>query len=141
MTFDWSSCTSGFRDDLRRRVYSAAIKQSGSQIEVRFTEPAFVHNSANRGDLMTGRVDPNGMYLYADTGYYYWYYGAAFSPFLVELLPDNHRVTISGTAFLSQSGNRFSGAMQGSAMLGRRVAQGETFVGSCSAGNVNFERR
>jgi len=141
VTFDWSSCTSGFRDDLRRRVYTASVKQSGAEIEVRFTEPSFVHNSANRGDLMEGRVGPSGMYLFADSGYYYWYYGAPSSPFLVELLPDNHRLTTEGTAFLSQSGNRFSGAIQGSVMLGRTTARGETYLGSCSAGNVSFERR
>ena len=141
VTFDWSNCTNGFRDDLRRRVYSAAIKQSGAQIEVRFTEPAFLHNSANRGDLMTGRVDPNGMHLYADSGYYYYYYGAAFSPFLVELLPDNHRLAIWGTAFLAQSGNRFSGALEGSAQFGRGTGRNIAFLGGCNNGNVSFERR
>jgi hypothetical protein len=141
VTFDWSNCSNGFRDDLRRRVYGAVLKQSGAEVEVRFTEPSFVHNSANRGDLMQGHVDPSGMYLNADSGFYYSYYGAPSSPFLVELLPDSYRLTTTGAAFLPQSGGRFSGAMTGRAQLSRGSAQFETFLGECRAGSVSFERR
>ncbi len=138
--FNWSNCGASFPAELRQRVYIAVVKQAGSQIEVRFTEPEFVHNSANRGDLMTGRVDPAGIHVFADSGYYYWY-GAAYSPFLTELLPDNYRLVSWGEAYLIQSGNRFSGAMQGGASHYRWVGQSQTFLGSCSLANVMFERR
>ena len=141
VTFDWSNCASGFPTDLRHRVYSAVIKQSEAEIEVRFTEPGFVHNTANRGDLMEGRVGPSGMYLFADSGYYYAYYGAASSPFLTELLPGDLRLVTWGSAFLTQSGNRFSGAMDGGAWVYRRVGQTDTYLGGCNNGNVSFERR
>ncbi len=141
VTFDWSSCVSAFRNEFRHRVYSAVVKQSEAEIEVRFTEPEFVHNSANRGDLMEGRVGPSGMHLFADSGYYYAYYGAGSAPYLTELLPDNHRLVSWGTVFLTQSGNRFSGAIQGGAALYRRVGQNDTYLGGCNSGTVTFERR
>ncbi len=141
VTFTWSNCSNSFPNDLRQRVYTADVKQAGAEIELRFTEPSFVHNSANRGDLMQGRVSAAGMYLFADSGYYYGYYGAAFSPSLIEQLPDSYRLVSWGTAFLTASGNRFSGPMQGGATLSRRLTQSETFVGSCSAGNIVVERR
>jgi hypothetical protein len=81
------------------------------------------------------------VFLFADDGYWYWYYGAAFAPFLTELLPDSYRLITWGTAFLSPSGNRFSGAMQGGNQLYRRTPQGDTFIAGCSTGNVSFERR
>ena len=141
VTFDWSNCVNTFPNDLRHRVYGAVVKQAEAEIEVRFTEPGFVHNSANRGDLMEGRVGPSGMHLFADSGYYYWYYGASAAPYLTELLPDNHRLVSWGTAFLTQSGNRFSGAIQGGASLYRRVGLNDTYLGGCNSGNVTFERR
>jgi len=141
-TFEWSRCINGFRDDLRRRVYGAIVKQVGAQLEIRFTDAEFVHNSANRGDLMDGHVDPNGIYVFADSGYYYAYSGAASAaPFLTELLPDSYRLVTYGRAFLAQSGNRFSGKIDGGLELYRRVSQGDAYLGGCSDGNVTFERR
>ena len=139
-TFNWSNCGAAIPAELHLRVYTAVVKQAGSQIEVRFTEPSFVHNNANLGDLMTGRVDPAGMHVFADSGYYYWY-GEAYAPYLTELLPDGHRLVSWGEAYLMQAGNRFSGTLQGEAWLYRRVGQTQTFLGSCRVANVSFERR
>jgi hypothetical protein len=133
--FDWSSCTPAYRADLRQRVYGAVVTQSGAQIEVRFTEPAFAQDFLNRGNLMEGRVDSNAMYLFADRGDF------SYPPYLTELLPDSYRLVTSGTAFLTQSGNRLSGRFLGLALLSRKVPQSETFHGECTAGNVSFERR
>jgi hypothetical protein len=141
-TFNWSNCTSAFPADLRQRVYTAVVKQSDAQVEVRFIEPSFVHNSANRGDLMDGRVTGTGMSLFADSGYYYYYYGAGSAPSLIELLSDNRRLMSWGTAVLSQSGNGFSGAIQqGGTSLTQQLARGNQYLGSCSIGNLIFERR
>lgn len=142
-TFSWSNCTNAFPADLRQRVYTAVVKQSDALLEVRFTEPSFVHNSANRGDLMEGRVTGTGISLFADSGYYYYYYGgAASAPSLIELLSDNRRLMSWGTAVLTQSGNRFSGALQqGGTQLTQLQSRGNTYVGSCGIGNLILERR
>ncbi|HEX5215000.1 MAG TPA: carboxypeptidase-like regulatory domain-containing protein [Vicinamibacterales bacterium] len=142
-TFNWSNCSTAFPADLRQRVYTAVVKQSDALIEVRFIEPSFVHNSANRGDLMEGRVTGTGMSLFADNGYYYYYYGGAGSaPSLIELLPDNRRLMSWGTAVLTQSGNRFSGALQqGGTQLTQLQSRGNTYVGSCSVGQLTFTPR
>jgi len=141
-TFNWSNCSSGFPADLRQRVYTAVVKQSDAQIEARFIEPSFVHNSANRGDLMEGRVTGTGISLFADSGYYYYYYGAGSAPSLIELLSDNRRLLSWGTAVLSQSGNRFSGPIQqGGTTLTQQQTRGPSYIGSCSIGSLIFERR
>ena len=135
VTFDWSSCTSAYRADLRQRVYSAVVTQAGAQLEVRFTEPSFAQDFLNRGNLMEGRVDANAMYLFADQGDF------SYPPYLTELLPDNYLLVTWGTAILAQSGNRFSGPFQGIAALARRVPNNVTFHGECTIGNISFERR
>jgi len=135
VSFDWSSCTPAYRADLRQRVYSAVVTQTGAQIEVRFTEPAFARDYLDRGNLMDGRVDTDGIYLFADRGDF------SYPPYVTELLPDSFRLVTSGTAFLTQSGNRLSGPFQGLVALSRKVQNSETFHGECSTGNISFERR
>ena len=139
VTFDWLSCGDEFRADLRRRVYTAVVKQSAANIEVQFTEPEFVRRSAISPNVIRGRVQPNGIYLVAEPDYSYPI-GPEYSSFLVEVLPDNYRLAATGRAFLFQSGRRFSGAFSGSAWLYR---QGQTdFVSPmCTTGNVSFEQR
>ena len=140
VTFEWTKCFGGFPDHLKRRVYGAVVKQLGAQIEARFTEPEFALNSASRGNVMTGRVDPSGMHLYADSGYDSGF-GPNYGASLTEVLPDNYRLVAWGRTFVARSGNRFAGPLSGGAYAYQQAAPRDIGHGNCSDGNVTFERR
>lgn len=142
VTLDLTACRDGFRQEYARRVYTAVVQQSGSSVEARFTEPAFAVNSINRGNLMQGRVEGTGLFLQADLPfYYYYYYGPSSYPLLVERLPDDSRLVISGSATLLESGGSYTGKLDGFASnFGPRFPN-DKYLGRCSAGQLTFTRR
>ncbi len=140
VTLDLTGCRDGFRQDYAHRVYTAVVQQSGANVEVRFTEPAFAVNSANRGNLMQGRVDPTGLYLTADAGGYY-YYGPGDFPFLVEVLPDGSRLVVSGTAALAASGAIYTGPLTGFAGNFGPKYPFDNYLGGCNRGQLTFAPR
>jgi len=140
VTLDLSGCRDGFRQEYAHRAYTAVVQQSGSSIEVRFTEPAFAVNSANRGNLMQGRVEGTGLYLSAQS-FYYYYYGPGDYPLLVELLPDDSRLVVSAYVSLAELGGSYTGKLTGSASNYGARFPNDKYLGSCNSGQLTFTRR
>jgi Carboxypeptidase regulatory-like domain len=141
VTLDLTECRDGFRQEYARRVYTAVVQQSGSRVDVRFTEPAFAVNSANLGNLMRGFVQGTGLSLHAELPYYYYYAGPGSYPSLVEALPDDSRLVVSGSATLLASGGSYTGKMRGWAgNYGPRYPN-DKYLGGCSTGQLTFTRR
>ena len=141
VTLDLTACRDGFRVEYARRVYTAVLRQSGTSIEVRFTEPAFAINSINRGNLMQGRLQGGSLFLEALTSYYYYYFGPTNYPFMVETLPDDSRLVVSGSATLVESGGSYTGQMNGWAgNYGPRFPN-DKYLGGCSTSQLTFTRR
>ena len=141
VTLDLTGCRDGFRLEYARRVYTAVVQQSGSNLEVRFTEPAFAINSLNRGNLMQGRLQGGSLFLEALTNYYYYYYGPNSYPFLVEALPDGSRLVVTGSATLVESGGSHTGKMNGWASNYGPGFPRDKYLGGCSTSQLTFTRR
>ena len=141
-TFDWRACTSRVRPEDVRRVYTVVVSQSGSVLDLRFTEPSFAINSLSRGNIMQGRINAADITLYAEHGFWYSYYsGPASYPFLVERLPDDARLVVSGTATLVPSGAGFAGEIKGlMEMYGRGFPSGAP-IGHCTDAALSFSDR
>jgi len=140
VALDLSGCRDGFRPEYAHRVYTAVVQQSGSAVEVRFTEPAFAVNSANRGNLMQGRVEGTGLFLYAQS-FSYYYYGPGDYPFLVEALPDESRLVLTATVTLAESGESYTGKLNGYANNYGPRYPFDKYLGGCSGGQLTFTRR
>ena len=141
VTLDLTACRDGFRVEYARRVYTAVVQQSGTNLEVRFTEPAFAINSINRGNLMQGRVQGGSLFLEALTNYYYYYYGPSSYPFLVETLPDGSRLVVTGSATLVEAGGSYMGKLNGWASNFGPLFPRDKYLGGCSTGQLTFTRR
>jgi len=141
VTLDLTGCRDGFRPEYARRVYTAVVQQSGTSVEVRFTEPAFAVNSLNRGNLMQGRLQGTGLILQAESSFYYYYYGPSSYPFLVEALPDDSRLVVTGAATLAESGGNYAGNLNGwVSNYGPRFPN-DKYLGGCNGGQLTFTRR
>ena len=113
-TFDWRACSSRVRPEEQRRVYTAVVTQSGPALDVRFTDDFFVLNSLSRGNMMQGQIHAAGITLYAERGFpYSYYYGPSYYPFLIERLPEDGRLMVSGAATLVPAGENFAGEFNG----------------------------
>ena len=141
-TFDWRGCTSGIRPEESHRVYTAAVAQAGSVLDVRFTDAFFVVNSVMRGNMMQGQINAAGVTLFADRGFSYsYYYGPNTYPFLVERLADEGRLVVYGTATLAPSGASFVGEIKGFLeTYGRSFPRGVQ-IGNCRDASVSFTDR
>ena len=140
-TFDWRGCSSRVLPEYSRRVYTAVVTQAGSVLDVRFTEPAFAVNSLSRGNLMQGQISAAGITLYAEGFFSYYYYGPSSYPFLVERLPDDSRLVVSGMATLTPSGASFSGEFKGFLEIyGRNFPNGGQ-LGNCRDASLSFTDR
>jgi len=141
-TLDLSGCRDGFRPEYAHRVYTAVVQQSGSSIEVRFTEPVFAVNSANRGNLMQGRVEGSGLFLQAQS-FSYYYYGPGDYPSLVEVLPDDSRLVVSASVSLTELGGTYTGTLSGfTSNYGPRFPNDRyLYLGGCNGGQLTFTRR
>jgi len=141
VTLDLTGCRDGFRQEYAHRVYTANVQQSGSSVEVRFTEPSFAVNSANRGNLMQGRVEGTGLFLYAQS-FYYYYYGPSSYPFLVEALPDESRLVLTANVTLAESGeSSYTGKLNGYASNYGPRFPNDKYLGGCDGGQLTFTRR
>lgn len=141
-TFDWRACSSRVPPEYSRRVYTSVVTQAGSVLDVRFTEPAFAVNSVSRGNLMQGQIDAAGVTLYADRGFSYgYYYGPNYYPFLIERLPDDGRLLVSGTATLASSGASFIGEFKGSMEIFGRGFPNGALIGTCRDAALSFTDR
>jgi hypothetical protein len=141
VTLDLSGCRDGFRPEYAHRVYTAVVQQSGSSVEVRFTEPSFAVNSANLGNLMQGRVEGTGLFLYAQS-FYYYYYGPSSYPFLVEALPDESRLVLTANVTLAESGeSSYTGKLNGYASNYGPRFPNDKYLGGCDGGQLTFTRR
>ncbi|HEX5215001.1 MAG TPA: hypothetical protein VFV98_06030 [Vicinamibacterales bacterium] len=139
-TFDWRACSSRVLPEYSRRVYTAVVTQAGSVLDVRFTEPAFAVNSVSRGNLMQGQINAAGVTLYAE-GLSYYYYGPTSYPSLVERLPDDGRLVVSGTSTLTPSGVSFVGEIKGSMEIYGRGFPNGAPIGNCRDAALSFTDR
>ena len=139
-TFDWSPCPASFRDDLRRRVYSADIAEARGRVFVRFTSPAFAMVNGVPGNLMDGGADAISVVIATPTGTDQGFYGPPSYP-VIEILPDDTRLVLFVTATLSPTAAGFAGPLTGEAThYGRRYPL-DPQLGSCSAGTLTLERQ
>ena len=141
VVFDWRACSGRVRLAEPRRVYTAVVTQAGPTLDVRFTDGVFAVNSASRGNMMQGQIDAARITLYAQRGSSYYYYGPSDYPFLVERLPDDSRLVVSGTATLLPSGASFSGEFKGFLEIYERSYPGGMQAGNCRDAALSFSER
>jgi hypothetical protein len=105
---------------LRHLSYAAFLTPRGPVLDVVLTESSrFRINSAGRGDRFSGRVDAAGATFKFDsfTSDSVWYYGGPYAPSaypdVVERLPDETFLIISGTAAVRGSAAALAGDLRG----------------------------
>ena len=100
--------------ELQHRRYDAFITQNGTKLDVRLTEPRF-RIAGIRGDRFTGKVGQTGA-TFELPGEFYYYYGfyPAGHPAVVERLPDNSHLVVSGEVTATGSAAGLSGFLNGS---------------------------
>jgi hypothetical protein len=132
LTFTAGACTPGFPEGAKRRVYTAAVGQSGSDLKVSLTGADFVLNGG-RGNAFRGAFTPTGEISFWISPVNPW--DASLSD-LVERLDAGTALTVQGTI----TARRTSAGIFGLVSPG---AGGSMFVAdkSCSIDRFEMMRR
>ena len=135
LAIDVGACA-GLPGDLQHRRYDASVTTTGSFVNVVLTEPRF-RTLASQGNRFGGRAGPTGVTFTLDaysSGFYFYYY-YLYYPSLVERLPNNTHLVVSGTATTTQSGGGVSGSFANGSVINydSRFPQVGTIIGNCTS--------
>jgi hypothetical protein len=108
------SASSGlFPAELRTRMYSATVTQSGQALTVTLHGATFVV-SASRGDKFSGTIDPADNVTFSIGNFYYYYYLTSELLDLVERLDDSRSFSVVGVVTAKVNGSEVAGTLNGS---------------------------
>ncbi len=97
--------------DLRKRVYSASVAQTGSAVTVTLSGPDFWTRPPQLANHFSGAVEAAGATFRLSFGSYYYY---STLPDITERLPNGHLLIVTGRATTSLTDNGLSGTLNGS---------------------------
>jgi hypothetical protein len=119
--------------DLQHRRYDASITTNGTSVNVVLTEPRF-RTAFGSGNSFSGRTDPTGVTFELASfyrGFYYYYY---YYPNVVERLPNNTYLVVTGRVRMSSTGAGATGPLSGSIInYDPRFPSQAVSLGNCSS--------